>query len=262
MPQGHQVTIDTALARGTVYQCLAQACAFPGEIFGEALQRDIWRASLQEAMEALQSADACIETLETFEIIQPMIDLAAIRQEYSRLFSNTALTDFPPYGADYLASHVFMKAQSLADVTGFYRAFGVDIADGTERPDHISAELEFMGYLCCKEAYAAEHGLGEAFELTVAAQARFFSEHVGRWAPLFLQRFEMVSVQPFYRALASFARAFLASETIRLGVSPEPIVAATPDLPAAGDAACGAGEGPCPLTMFTDLHPGPLSQEA
>lgn len=258
MPQGHQLTIDAALARGTVYQCLAQACAFPGEIFGEALQHDLWRATLEEAVEALEPAGACIETLEAIEVVQPTINLSALRQEYTRLFSNTALTDFPPYGADYLASHIFMKAQSLADVTGFYRAFGVDIADGTERPDHISAELEFMGYLCFKEAYAAEHGLGEAFELTVEAQTRFFGEHPGRWAPLFLQRFEMVSVQPFYRALASFARAFLTSDAARLGVSPEPIVAVRPDLPAAGDATCGVGEGPCPLTILRDPPPNPL----
>lgn len=261
MTQGSPSTIDSALARGTVYQCLGQACTFPGEAFGEALQQKLWWAALDEAMVALEPAGSCMEILEALEIVRPTIDLTAMRQEYSRLFSNTALTDFPPYGADYLASHIFMKAQSLADVTGFYRAFGVDIADGTERPDHISAELEFMGYLCFKEAYAAERGLGEAFDLTVAAQTRFYGEHLGRWAPLFLQRFEMVGVQPFYRALASFARAFLASEATRLGVSPQPITGPSPDLPAAGDATCGVGEGTCPLTMFTDPHPNPPPPE-
>lgn len=261
MPEGRQLTIDTALARGTVYQCLGQACAFPGEAFGEALRQKLWHAALEEAMEALESEGICSETLQALEIVQPTIDLTALRQEYSRLFSNRALTDFPPYGADYLTSHIFMKAQSLADVAGFYRAFGVDIAEGTERPDHISAELEFMGYLCFKEAYAAEYGLGEAFELTVSAQKGFFSEHLGRWAPLFLQRFEMVSVQPFYRAVAAFARAFLASEATRLGVSPEPMMAARPDLPAAGDATCGVGDEPCPLTMFTHPHHNPLPRQ-
>ncbi len=249
MPEGCQFTIDSALARGTVYQCLAQACAFPGELFGEALQRDLWRTSLQEAIEALQCVDTCIETLEALEIVQPTIDLAAMRQEYSRLFSNTALTDFPPYGADYLASHIFMKAQTLADVAGFYRAFGLGIVDGTERPDHISAEFEFMGYLCFKEAYAAEQGLAEALEVTTAAQRRFFAEHLGRWAPLFLKRFETVCAQPFYRALACFAQAFLASEAAHLRIAPEPISAVPADAPSAGDFTCGVGEGQCPLVQ-------------
>jgi putative dimethyl sulfoxide reductase chaperone len=223
VPSTPQVSIDTALAHGTVYGCLAQACAHPGEAFIEALAQGAWVASLAEAVEALEGVEACRETLQTLEIVQPSRDPTALRTEYTRLFSNTALTDFPPYGADYLASHIFMKAQSLADVAGFYRAFGVGVRAGSERPDHISAELEFMGYLCFKEAYAADHGLLEALEVTAAAERRFLSEHLGRWAPLFLVRFGMVSTQPFYRAMTTFARAFLASEAMRLGVSPEPV---------------------------------------
>ena len=244
-----QANLDTALARGTVYQCLAQACAYPGETFIEALVQGAWLASLEDAMEALEVVDTCRETLETLGIVQPTIEPTALRNEYTRLFSNTALSDFPPYGADYLASHIFMKAQSLADVAGFYRAFGVEVAAGTERPDHISAELEFMAYLCFKQAYAAESGLPEAFEITTAAQRRFLVAHVGRWAPLFLKRFAMVSAQPFYRALASFAQMFLSREAMRLSVAPEPIFELPPDAPVAGDFTCGGGEGQCPLVQ-------------
>jgi putative dimethyl sulfoxide reductase chaperone len=247
-----QVSIETALARGTVYQCLAQACAYPGEAFTEALAQGAWVASLAEAVETLESVEACRETLQTLEIVQSSIDPTAFRTEYTRLFSNTALTDFPPYGADYLASHIFMKAQSLADVAGFYRAFGVGVRAGSERPDHISAELEFMGYLCFKEAYAADHGRPEALAVTVAAQRRFLSEHLGRWAPLFLVRFGVVSVQPFYRAMTAFARVFLAIEAMRLGVSPEAVFEVSPDAPAAGDFTCGVAEGQCPLAMVAD----------
>jgi TorA maturation chaperone TorD len=81
-----------------------------------------------------------------------------------------------------------------------------------------------MGYLCWKEAYAAEHGLVEALDITVSAQKRFLTEHVGRWAPLFLQRFEAGTTQAFYRAVATFAQVFLAADQVRLGISCETLM--------------------------------------
>jgi DMSO reductase family type II enzyme chaperone len=235
-----QQCIDTALARGTVYQCLAQAYTFPGEAVAAALTGGFWLTSLQEAMDVLQASDACRHALEALELLQPTLDVAGLRQEYARLFSNAARGELSPYGADYLVTPLHMKAQRLADVAGYYHACGIEVAAGTGRPDHIAAELEFMGYLCFKEAYAAENGLPEAFEVATAAQQRFFAEHLGRWAPLFLQRFETASAQPFYRALASLAQAFLADEAARLGVSPEPVAPPTPDIPGAA----GEGDGP------------------
>jgi DMSO reductase family type II enzyme chaperone len=240
MPQTLRECIDTALARGTVYQCLAQAYTFPGEAVAETLTRSLWLTSLQEAMDVLQASDACRQALEALELLQPTLDVAGLRQEYARLFSNAARGELSPYGADYLITPPHMKAQGLADVAGYYQACGIAVAAGTGRPDHIAAELEFMGCLCFKEAYAAENGLPEAFEVATAAQQRFFAEHLGRWAPLFLQRFETASAQPFYRALASLAQAFLADEAARLGMSAEPGMPPTPDIPG------GTGEGDCP----------------
>ena len=111
------------------------------------------------------------------------------------------------------------KAQRLADAAGFYRAFGVGVNAGTERPDHIRAELEFMDYLCFKGAYADDRGLPKAWEIMTAAR-RFLAEHLGRWTPLFFKRFETVSAQPLYRAVITFARAFQDDEATRLGSDP------------------------------------------
>lgn len=246
-------TIDTALARGVVYRCLAQALHLPGEAFGTTLTQGLWLAALQEAVEALTASDMLLDSLAALEIVQPATELAALQREYTRLFSNMTLTDFPPYGAEYLASHIFMKAQSMADVAGFYRAFGVDIDAGTERPDHISVELAFMGYLCWKEAYAAEHELGEALDITIAAQKRFFADHLGRWAARFLRRFETATVQPFYRALAAFGQVFLAMEEAQLGILPDMIPDLPPEPPLHGAFICGADDDQCPLKVATSF---------
>jgi len=244
MVSPQQTIRDTALGRCTVYRCLSQALFFPGEVLGATLPQGLWVGALDEAVERLQPSDALLDALAALEIVQPTTELAPLQREYIRVFSSTGPNDPPPYGADYLASHIFMKAQSMADVAGFYQAFGVAIDAGTERPDHISAELEFMGYLCQKEAYASEHGLAEALMITISAEKRFLGDHLGRWAPLFLRRFEAVTRQPFYRAVAPFTHTFLAAEAARLGVSPEEV----PDLP--GDTPLqGACHGKCPLTL-------------
>ena len=108
------------------------------------------------------------------------------------------------------------------------------------------ALLEFMGYLCWKEAYAADHRLVEALDITVSAQQRFLAEHLGRWAPRFLDRFEAVTTQPLYRAVAAFGQVFLATEATRLGVSPEVVQGPPSDAFAPGAFSCGATDGACP----------------
>ncbi len=52
-----------------------------------------------------------------------------------------------------------------------------------------------------------------------------------------------------YRAVTTFAQAFLDDEATRLGVTPEPIIALPPDAPVAGDVTCGVGDGQCPLAQ-------------
>jgi TorA maturation chaperone TorD len=75
-----------------------------------------------------------------------------------------------------------VKSFELADIAGFYRAFGVEITPGTERPDHIAVELEFMHLLAVKEVVAAgrEDG-GEHARICRDARATFFRDHLGRW---------------------------------------------------------------------------------
>ena len=84
-----------------------------------------------------------------------------------------------PYETEHRKGHEFAKAQIMADVMGFYRAFGVEPSD--DRPDCIAAELEFMHLLTLKESYALTRGQPDKAELCRKAQQDFLREHLLAW---------------------------------------------------------------------------------
>ena len=111
----------------------------------------------------------------------------------------------PPYeGAWEDAPQLAGKAALLADVAGFYAAFG--LVPGEAQPDvedHIAAECEFMSALALKEAYALAQRDDEGVAITSAAQSRFVGDHLGRWSGTFAEALRDASPLPYYGALAT-----------------------------------------------------------
>lgn len=124
------------------------------------------------------------------------------------------------YETEYGLPHEFRQAQELADISGFYRAFGF-VLGGTirERPDHLAVELEFMHLLAMKEAHAILNGLPEHAELCVDAQAKFLGAHLGTWIDLFAQSLALNTQEGVYPPLAAFSSAFVTADAARLGVT-------------------------------------------
>ena len=78
-----------------------------------------------------------------------------LQASYLECFGHTISKECPPYETEYGQAHIFEKSQSLADIAGFYQAFGVDLApDLNDRLDHISVELEFMQRVSQREVRA------------------------------------------------------------------------------------------------------------
>jgi nitrate reductase assembly molybdenum cofactor insertion protein NarJ len=80
-----------------------------------------------------------------------------LREEYNRVFGLVLARECPPYETEYLAvGETFFRSQQLADIAGFYQAFGLAMSHATpERPDHVALELEFMAFLVVEETTGA-----------------------------------------------------------------------------------------------------------
>ena len=96
--------------------------------------------------------------------------------EYDRLFR---LSEIWLYGAEYTAENEFQRVKELSDISGFYRAFGLQV--DKERPDALSCELAFMHYLIYKELYCLKENLSKADEkakICQDGQKKFFFTHL------------------------------------------------------------------------------------
>jgi putative dimethyl sulfoxide reductase chaperone len=145
-------------------------------------------------------------------------DDARLQAEYSQLFigSDAAPLHETGYGPPRLTT-----AAELADVQGFYRAFGFELsADAPEMADHLGAELEFHAALLAKLAWADVQELAEAADVTAHAAASFLDAHLGRWVAMLAERLHDVAPESVYSRAAAEAAAFVTAECGRFGVRP------------------------------------------
>jgi TorA maturation chaperone TorD len=160
----------------------------------------------------------------------------ALNAEYEQSFGLLVSSSHPPYEMEYVAGKlVFQRGQLLADVSGFYRAFGWRRAERPrERPDHLALELEFMAVLCeqqararlvCREALAErdvarQRVAAEQAVVCWQAQRRFLQAHLAWWVPAFGRLLAAHRPRGFYAAAARFVRALLPLERALLRVPP------------------------------------------
>lgn len=148
--------------------------------------------------------------------------------EYDRLFAHRTTVLCPIYEVEYDRDRAVSQGATLADIAGFYRAFGLELAVN-ERPDHLALELEFMGFLAHKEALALQDGLLEQAELCRDAQKKFLEAHLGRWVGIVADTLARATQIEFYKTLAADMKEFIESECALLRVQPEIITARPPE---------------------------------
>jgi hypothetical protein len=120
------------------------------------------------------------------------LDPARRSSALERLFGPVISRSCPPCETEYLRSRdAFHRAQQLADIAGFYRAFGVEPSrQRPQRADHIALELEFVALLLEKLASSDEDAQAREEHARIVRDAHraFLADHLTTWVPQFAQR--------------------------------------------------------------------------
>jgi DMSO reductase family type II enzyme chaperone len=227
-----------ALRRAATYRALAAAFAYPTH------ERLAALAGLVIAVAGDAPASMRDGLLRLAEAARPE-EAAALAAQHVALFDGAVRC--PPYEGAYGPAQLGGKAAQLADIAAFYEAFGLELTgDQRELPDHIAAELEFMGVLAIKEAWAIAGDDDEGVAVTRHAAAAFLEDHLGRWGAGLAARIGGAG-STFHETAAGLVAAWLEIEAPALEVAPTPLFPR--------DAHEGDGEPfTCPLAE-TGAHP-------
>lgn len=138
--------------------------------------------------------------------------------EYCYLFIGPG-PHLPPFESAVLGAKTVKGEQRFGQLLGEramkidenYERFGLELGgDLKDQPDHIAAELAFMGYLCRMEATVVQAG-GDPSSFR-EEQARFLKEHLGAWASTFCKMVRNSTDNPYYKMFSGLTMAFIESE--------------------------------------------------
>lgn len=188
-----------------MYAVLARLFAYPHENLKNYCRTALKINALPEKMKKLLSKYAAES-------------LAAIQAQYVATFNHTQ-SETPLYETFYTYTSPFQQANELADISGFYGAFGLKLADtNVERHDHISTELEFMSFMILR--IANENDPEKRGVLEDAAK-KFLNDHLGRWAPVFGEMLATKGRGGLYAELGALLKEFAEEEDRRFGINPK-----------------------------------------
>ncbi|CAN5337580.1 hypothetical protein BH09PLA1_BH09PLA1_00100 [soil metagenome] len=261
-PVDHNATLG--LARQLAYRFLSLAMSDPRSKRWHDLHDDVFLTAVLSAAEYLSTEPQCrVGVLAPGELAQDSLDFAPLLRiirdpqidlntQYERIFGLMLPKKCPPYETEYCPQTFSVyRSQTLADIAGFYRAFGLEPSrDMPERDDHIALELEFMAYLLAKERRAADT---EQATICRDAQKRFAREHLAWWVPAFARALEQQSARMdgpqresiFYALVASALAAFIPIERAILEIDPPKELVAPGPVEPQEEMSCSACAGSC-----------------
>lgn len=217
--------VQRLLARSALYEALALMLAAPEP---PVLQR------LDEMLDDLDGNEvvarfALDEPLTAVREARTSVDAERLAPVHFALFAGSVLCS--PHETEYLRD-ALAKASQLADIAGFYRAFGLKVSsEHPTTPDDISTQLEFMALVTRKQAYAEVRGWPEHAETARLAGGRFLESHLGRWVDAFASDLcarsdEAASLRAdsdagrWFHAVGELLRATVSADLHTLGIHP------------------------------------------
>jgi TorA maturation chaperone TorD len=226
--------------RARVYRALAQLFRMPdGESIGEARERNLpelcqaLERLAEDSLSAETAASASVDGAELIQEARALCELFAetgleqLRKGHDLAFDESSSIRCAPTEMDQLDGTPQLELTrtfEMADVGGFYKAFGVELGESGQRVDHITAELEFMNLLAVKEAVALqEEGEGEHAQICRDASRVFLRDHLVRWAPRLGECLAEADGDPIYSAVGRLLGQFIVFDAEKIDAAGAPV---------------------------------------
>jgi len=218
--------LSLSLDRARVYRALAQVFRAPNP---ESIQqaRDHYLPELCEALERLTEDSNSAEIPDLVARARVLSDIwndseaEALCKGHHDAFDESSGKRSASTEMDQLDGPPQLEMTrtfEMADVAGFYKAFGVEVGPGGERVDHITTELEFMNLLAVKESIALQQeGEGEHAQICRDASRSFLRDHLGRWVRPFAEKLEAAAAAPSYTEAGAFLSLWVTHDAAILG---------------------------------------------
>ena len=109
--------------------------------------------------------------------------------------------------------------KNMEECVRFYNHFGLTLSEAQrELPDHLLTQLDFLHFLCFREAQALQQD-GDPAPFR-RAQRDFIARHPGAWLPKLNAKLAEQGAAPFFAALLGLLAGLLALESERLAGTP------------------------------------------
>lgn len=197
--------IDKILQRGDCFKLLA-AC------FYEPDKQLFLEEELGENLEQLleSSSPSCVAAASQMKSGLKELSQEQLSIDHAALFIGPFELIAAPYGSVYIEEKRTVMGESTVNAAQYYQNADVSV-DIKEPPDHIAIELEFMHYLCSKEAAALNDNLIEDIHHIRQQQIGFYFSALKPWAGKFCEAIRVGTDNGFYRNLADCLEQFLIS---------------------------------------------------
>lgn len=197
--------IDTTRQRGDCFKLLA-AC------FYEPDKQLFIEEELGEKLVQLlsQLSPHCVTAARRIKSALMELDQSKLSIDHAALFVGPFELIAAPYGSVYFEKKRTVMGESTVKTAQFYQDAGLSV-DIQEPPDHIAIVLEFMFYLCTKEAGALSNNqLEDALKIR-QQQIDFYFSALMPWGRKFCQAIRVGTDNEFYINVADCLEHFLAS---------------------------------------------------
>jgi len=209
---------NVSFNRATLYQLVSMAIQFPTYELAENLLNGTFYSEIEKSIQWVNARDGMYNTsLEKLKRVaeneiglHPEELLKKMEEEYTRLFLIPDQVVVSPFESDNSDATKDSIIDSLEKV---YREVGaIAFSDYLLPIDHITAELDFLSYLCQQEAVSWK--MGEMLEAKKwkVKQRTFIVHHLRKWGISFFVKVERSTELEAYRAIASVGKIFMTLE--------------------------------------------------